>query len=78
MKKIFQFMIRLFDKVFENNYARLWFHYTVSKDSFTRLEQVVNGPTDMDLSKEKLLEIRKLYLNSNDKDRIRLGISENI
>ena len=55
MKKIFQFMIRLFDKVFENNYARLWFHYTVSKDSFTRLEQVVNGPTDMYLSKEKLL-----------------------
>ncbi len=29
----------------------------------------------MDLSKEKLLEIKKLYLNSNDKDRIRLGIS---
>ena len=26
----------------------------------------------MDLSKEKLLEIKKLYLNSNDKDRIRL------
>ena len=71
-------MISLFDKVFENYYSRLWFHYTVSKDSFTRLEQVVNGPTDMDLSKEKLLEIKKLYLNSNDKDRIRLGISENI
>lgn len=32
----------------------------------------------MNLSKEKLLEIKKLYLNSNDKDRIRLGISENI
>lgn len=32
----------------------------------------------MDLSKEKLLEIKKLYLNSNDKYRIRLGISENI
>ena len=32
----------------------------------------------MDLSKEKLLEIKKLYLNSNDKDIIRLGISENI
>ena len=32
----------------------------------------------MDLPKEKLLEIKKLYLNSNDKDRIRLGISENI
>lgn len=32
----------------------------------------------MDLSKEKLLKIKKLYLNSNDKDRIRLGISENI
>ncbi|CCZ59975.1 unknown [Clostridium sp. CAG:710] len=32
----------------------------------------------MDLSKGKLLEIKKLYLNSNDKDRIRLGISENI
>ena len=31
-----------FDKVFENNNARLGFHYTVSKDSFSRLEQVVN------------------------------------
>ena len=34
--------IEFFDKVFENNNARLGFHYTVSKDSFTRLEQVVN------------------------------------
>ena len=31
-----------FDKVFENNNARLGFHYTISKDSFDRLEQVVN------------------------------------
>lgn len=31
-----------FNKVFENNNARLGFHYTVSKDSFARLEQVVN------------------------------------
>ena len=30
-----------FDKVFENNNARLGFHYTVSKDSFSRLEPVV-------------------------------------
>lgn len=86
-----------FDKVFENNSARLGFHYTVSKDSFSRLKQVVNetidtfktrsyfdkvsllrfvphgkGTIDMDLSKEELLAIKKLYLNSNDKDKIRL------
>lgn len=27
----------------------------------------------MDLSKEELLAIKNLYLNSNDKDKIRLG-----
>ena len=92
-----------FDKVFENNSARLGFHYTVSKDSFSRLKQVVNetidtfktrsyfdkvsllrfvphgkGTIDMDLSKEELLAIKKLYLNSNDKDKIRLGTPWNI
>ncbi|MBP3445382.1 MAG: SPASM domain-containing protein [Bacilli bacterium] len=92
-----------FDKVFENNNARLGFHYTVSKDSFSRLEQVVNetvetfksrcyfdrvsllrfvphgkGTTDMDLSTEELLAIKSLYLNSNDKDKIRLGTPWNI
>lgn len=92
-----------FNKVFENNNARLGFHYTVSKDSFSRLEQVVNetvetfksrcyfdrvsllrfvphgkGTTDMDLSKEELLAIKNLYLNSNDKDKIRLGTPWNI
>ena len=34
--------VEFFDKVFENNNARLGFHYTVSKDSFSRLEPVVN------------------------------------
>ena len=92
-----------FDRVFENNNARLGFHYTVSKDSFSRLESVVTktietfksrsyfdrvsllrfvphgkGTTDMDLSKEELLAIKNLYLNSNDKDRIRLGTPWNI
>ena len=92
-----------FDKVFENNNARLGFHYTVSKDSFSRLEPVVietietfksrsyfdrvsllrfvphgKGTTDMDLSKEELLAIKNLYLNSNDKDKIRLGTPWNI
>ena len=92
-----------FNKVFENNNSRLGFHYTVSKDSFSRLEQVVNetdetfksrcyfdrvsllrfvphgkGTTDMDLSKEELLAIKNLYLNSNDKDKIRLGTPWNI
>lgn len=92
-----------FDKVFENNNARLGFHYTVSKDSFSRLESVITeiieifksrsyfdrvsllrfvphgkGTTDMDLSKEELLAIKNLYLNSSDKDRIRLGSPWNI
>lgn len=92
-----------FDKVFENNNTRLGFHYAISKDSFSRLEQVVNetietfkdksyfdkisllrfvphgkGTTDMDLSKEELLAIKNLYLNSNNKDKIRLGTPWNI
>ena len=32
----------------------------------------------MDLSKEELLAIKNLYLNSNDKDKIRLGTPWNI
>jgi len=95
--------VGFFDKVFENNNSRLGFHYTVSKDSFSRLESVVietietfksrsyfdrvsllrfvphgKGTTDMDLSKEELLAIKNLYLNSNDKDKIRLGTPWNI
>lgn len=94
---------QFFDKVFDENNARLGFHYTVSKDSFSRLETVVNetidtfktkryfdkvsllrfvphgkGTTNMDLSKEELLAIKNLYLNSNDKDKIRLGTPWNI
>ena len=34
--------VDFFDKLFEDNNGRLGFHYTVSKDSFARLEQVVN------------------------------------
>lgn len=94
---------RFFDKVFDENNARLGFHYTVSKGSFYRLETVVNetidifktkryfdkvsllrfvphgkGTINMDLSKEELLAIKNLYLNSNDKDKIRLGTPWNI
>ena len=82
---------------------KIGFHYTVSKDSFSRLETVVNetidtfktkryfdkvsllrfvphgkGTTNMDLSKEELLAIKNLYLNSNYKDKIRLGTPWNI
>ena len=96
-------MIDFFDKVFENNNATLGFHYTVSKDSFSKLESVVTdtieafknrsyfdrisllrfvphgkGTTTMDLSKEELLAIKSLYINSNDKDKIRLGTPWNI
>ena len=92
-----------FDKVFENNDAKLGFHYTVSKNSFLKLETILTetintfnnkkyfekvsllrfvphgkGTTDMDLSKEDLLTIKNLYLNSNNKNRIRLGTPWNI
>ena len=95
--------IDFFDKVFENNSATLGFHYTVSKDSFSRLENVVNetidefntryyfekvsllrfvphgkGTIDMDLDKNELIAIKNLYLNSNNKDKIRLGTPWNI
>lgn len=94
---------KFFDKVFNDSNAKLGFHYAVSKDSFPRLETMVNrtielfkdrsyfdkvsllrfvphgkGTTDMDLSKEELLAIKNLYLNCNDKDRIRLGTPWNI
>ena len=92
-----------FDEVFKDSSARLGFHYTVSKDSFSRLESVVTetikifknrsyfdrvsllrfvphgkGTIDMDLSKEELLAIKNLYLNSSDKDKIQLGTPWNI
>ena len=96
-------MIDFFDKVYENNDARLGFHYTVSKDSFSKLESTLTetieifksrsyfdivsllrfvphgkGITSMDLSKEELMAIKNLYLNSNFKDKIRLGSPWNI
>ena len=92
-----------FNQVFEDNDATLGFHYAVSKDSISRLNEVVNktietfdnkqyfnqisllrfvphgkGTNDMDLSKEELLSIKDLYLNSNNKSRIRLGSPWNI
>lgn len=92
-----------FDKVFQNNNARLGFHYTVSKDSFSELQTIISetidifkiksyfdkvsllrfvphgkGTTNMGLSKEELLAVKNLYLNSNDKDKIRLGSPWNI
>ena len=92
-----------FDKVFKNNNARLGFHYTVSKDSYSKLKDTVNstirlfknkkyfdkisllrfvphgkGTTYMDLSKEPLLDIKNFYLNSEYKNRIRLGSPWNI
>ena len=95
--------VEFFDKVFCDNSARLGFHYTVSKDSFPNLEDIVTetidtfknkkyfdkvsllrfvphgkGTTNMDLSKEELLAIKSLYLNSKHKDRIRLGTPWNI
>ena len=95
--------VEFFDKVFCDNSSKLGFHYTVSKDSFPNLEDIVTetidtfknkkyfdkvsllrfvphgkGTTNMDLSKEELLAIKSLYLNSKHKDRIRLGTPWNI
>lgn len=92
-----------FDKVFEGNNATLGFHYAVSKDSISRLNEVTNrtiktfdkkiyfdkisllrfvphgkGTNEMDLSKEEILFIKELYLNSDNKSRIRLGSPWNI
>lgn len=94
---------QFFDKIFEGNNARLGFHYTVSKDSFPRLNSVVTetinvfkakkyfdkvsllrfvphgkGTANMDLSKDELFAIKNFYLNTNDKDKIRLGSPWNI
>lgn len=92
-----------FDRVFENNNARLGFHYTISTDSYSKFKDVIistisafkskkyfdkvsllrfvphgKGTTYMDLSKEKLLDIKDFYLNFADKNRIRLGSPWNI
>jgi len=92
-----------FDKVFDGSKAILGFHYAVSKDSISRLNEVVNktiqtfdnkkyfdkvsllrfvphgkGTKDMDLTREELLSIKDLYLNSSNKSRIRLGSPWNI
>ncbi len=94
---------QFFDRIFENNNARLGFHYTVSKNSLSRLKSVITetiytfknkgyfdkvsllrfvphgkGTTNMDLSKEELLDIKKFYLNLNDNNKIRLGTPWNI
>lgn len=92
-----------FNIVFDDSKATLGFHYAVSKDSISRLNEVINttiqtfdnkryfdkisllrfvphgkGTNDMDLSKEELLSIKELYLNSDKKSRIRLGSPWNI
>ena len=92
-----------FDKVFESNDAKLGFHYTVSRNSFLKLETILNetinifnnkryfdkvsllrfvphgkGTVDMDLSIDDLLVIKNIYLNSNNKNKIRLGTPWNI
>ncbi len=92
-----------FDEVFKGQTATLGFHYAVSKDSISKLNEVINqtietfdkkhyfdkisllrfvphgkGTNEMDLSKEELLSIKDLYLNCNNKSRIRLGSPWNI
>ena len=94
---------QFFDKVFDGNNARLGFHYTISKDSYYKLETVITktvdtfikkryfdnisllrfvphgkGTTNMDLTKEELLNIKDFYLHYPNKDRIRLGSPWNI
>ncbi len=92
-----------FDKVFNNNSATLGFHYTISKDSYQKLENTLKetintfnnkkyfdkisllrfvphgkGTEDMDISKEQLKNIKKLYLDFENKEKIRLGTPWNI
>ncbi len=95
--------VEFFDKILDGNDTKLGFHYTVSKDSFSRLGSVVTetietfkakkyfdkvsllrfvphgkGTTNMDLSKDELLIIKKFYLTSKNKEKIRLGTPWNI
>ncbi len=95
--------VQFFDKVFGDNNAKLGFHYTISKDSYSRLQTIVTktinlfnnktyfdkisllrfvphgkGTANMDLSKKELLAIKDFYLNSCNKDKIRLGSPWNI
>ena len=92
-----------FDKVFNNNSATLGFHYTISEDSYQKLENTLKetintfnnkkyfdkisllrfvphgkGTEDMDISKEQLKNIKKLYLDFENKEKIRLGTPWNI
>ncbi len=49
-------MVEFFDKLFENNNSRLGFHYTVSKDSFPKLEFIVKKTL-------KNLKIKDILIN---------------
>ena len=65
-----------FDKVFENNSARLGFHYTVSKDSFSRLKQVVNETIDTFKTRSYFDKVSLLRFVPHGKGTIDMDLSK--
>lgn len=64
-----------FDKVYENNDARLGFHYVVSKDSFSKLEMVVNEIIEIFKSKSFFENISLLRFAPHGKGTINMDLS---
>lgn len=68
--------IEFFEKVFENNNARLGFHYTVSKDSFSRLATVVTETIETFKSKSYFDKVSLLRFVPHGKGTTNMDLSK--
>lgn len=67
---------QFFDKVFDGNNARLGFHYTVSKDSSSRLESVVTETIDTFKNKRYFDRVSLLRFVPHGKGTISMDLSK--
>ncbi len=65
-----------FDKVFENNYARLGFHYTISKDSFSRFGQIVTETIEIFKNKDYFDKVSLLRFVPHGKGTTSMDLSK--
>lgn len=65
-----------FDRVFNGNSAKLGFHYTVSRDSYQRLETIVNETIDMFKTKEYFDKVSLLRFVPHGKGTFNMDLSK--
>lgn len=65
-----------FDQVFDDNQAKLGFHYTVSRDSYSKLEKVVNGTIDLFQHKRYFDKISLLRFVPHGKGTMDMDLSK--